>query len=73
MQASDWISVEDKLPSVQYINPLICEEVFSETVLIYSGDITGVGYYSSAGYWYIPHSKLPIEVTHWMPIVLPGD
>lgn len=67
MKASDWISVEDRLPrTADYV--LVCRERDGErwwSLAAYVRDK------DMPNYWY-DHQAFDIhDVTHWQPIVLP--
>lgn len=66
MKASDWISVEDRLPrKADYV--LVCRECYGER---WCGIAAYVRFEEYAR-WYDRQAFVLHDVTHWQPIVLP--
>lgn len=70
MKAEDWIKIEDRLPKA------IDGYGFSEMVLVawFGGTSSSVAEYNhKTQRWLSRDGKIVVNVTHWMPIVLPKD
>ena len=67
MKASDWISVNDKLPK-QAENVLVCREIEGEKFVTIAAYVRERNF---SNYWYNVEGFDIYDVTHWQPIVLP--
>ena len=66
MKASDWISVNDKLPRTAYY-VLVCRECGGERWC----NIAAYVRFEECARWYDPQAFVLHDVTHWQKIVLP--
>jgi hypothetical protein len=72
MKASDWISVEDRLPKIGE-GVLVCKRFDDNTFFIITATYTGQEkIHDLAHYWWYTDDGFDIDgVTHWQKIVLP--
>ena len=69
MKQSDWISVKDKLPSLDEV-VIVCREI-NDVVFVDIGTYIGRGKNGQNPSFFFERSGLDKSVTHWQPIVLP--
>jgi len=77
MKASDWISVDERLPEVVRWIP-ITESIYSDKILfITERNHPYVGWYSKPtnkkeSPYFLSNESVHLDITHWMPIVEPS-
>ena len=66
MKASDWISIEDRLPQTAD-NVFVCRESGGERMTSLAAYVK----FEEYARWYDQQGFVIYDVTHWQPIVLP--